>query len=87
MYTMTGLLFFATTMMGSTGFIGSRTQFDTEQRGLEVADRDKTGTTACPKNSNGPQTPVNQALASRVFFQAEGMGLEPTTGFPAPHFQ
>ncbi len=53
----------------------------------ENADRDKTGTRGGLKNKAGSQVAILKGLASRVSFQAEGMGLEPTTGFPAPHFQ
>ena len=42
----------------------------------ENADRDKTWTTGGAKNEAGSQTVMSQALASRVSFQAEGMGLE-----------
>ena len=54
---------------------------------FEVLDRDKKGTNALPKNGNSSQMPGNKANASCVSFGAEGTGLEPATGFPAPHFQ
>lgn len=53
----------------------------------EEINRDKTGTSASPQNTIGPQMPNSQALASRMILEAEGMGLEPTTGCPAPEFQ
>ena len=53
----------------------------------EVADRDKTGTNGCPTNENGSQVAVSSVLASRVSFRAEGKGLEPSTGYPAPDFE
>jgi hypothetical protein len=53
----------------------------------EVADRDKTGTITVPRIDHSSQRPENKPNAGRGSFEAEGMGLEPTTGFPAPHFQ
>lgn len=56
-------------------------------RAGQFGDRDKTGTTACPGNEAGPQLFSVKAVASRVSFQAEGMGFEPTTPFGAPDFE
>ena len=53
----------------------------------EARDRDKTGTTTSPENSTGPQAVAIQQLASRVSFEAEDKGFEPSTGFPAPDFE
>ena len=53
----------------------------------KFADRDKTGTTAAPKNSIGSQAVATQPLTSRVSLEAEGMGFEPTTPFGAPDFE
>jgi hypothetical protein len=48
---------------------------------------DKTWTFAGSGNKCGSQALMNQVLASRVSFQAEGMGFEPTTPFGAPDFE
>ncbi len=48
---------------------------------------DKTGTNRAAKNDNSPQTPVFQALTSCGSLKAEGKGLEPSTGCPAPDFE
>jgi hypothetical protein len=53
----------------------------------EVADRDKTGTSVLPRNSEGSQMLDCQAVASLVFLQAEGTRFELATPFGAPHFQ
>jgi hypothetical protein len=45
----------------------------------EEADRDKSGTTGVQKKRHGSQAAVAKALTSRFSFEAEGMGLEPTT--------
>jgi hypothetical protein len=57
------------------------------QQNSEVRDRDKTGTTTSPENNTGSQGAAVQQLASRVSFEAEGKGFEPSTGFPAPDFE
>ena len=53
----------------------------------EVDHRAKTGTRSLGTNGNSSQTPINKAITSRHVFQAEGTGVEPATGCPAPHFQ
>ena len=53
----------------------------------DARDRDKTGTNAVPENNCGSQAVANQPLTSRVSFEAEGKGFEPSTGFPAPDFE
>ena len=45
--------------------------------------RDKTGTTGVQEKTNGSQSLVFSALASRFSFQAEGTGLS-LLGFPSP---
>ena len=54
---------------------------------FEETNRDKTGTTWCQDNEADAQTQFNSALTTLHFSAAEGTGLEPATGFPAPHFQ
>ncbi len=53
----------------------------------QVDRRDKRGTTARHENKDRSQGLADQQLASSFSFEAEGTGLEPATGFPAPHFQ
>ena len=53
----------------------------------EVANRDKTGTTAGAKVSRNSQEVGVQQLASGVSFEAEGTRLELATPCGAPHFQ
>ena len=53
----------------------------------KFANRDKSGTTAGAKTKKGSQVPEFQGAASLVSLRAEGMGLEPTTGFPASDFE
>lgn len=48
---------------------------------------DKTGTTWGAPNCAAAQTTVAKSFGTTFSFSAEGMGIEPTTGFPAPHFQ
>ena len=52
-----------------------------------VANWDKTGTTGGQEKEAGSQAAIVKALASRVSFPAEGTGLEPATGKPAPDFE
>ena len=54
---------------------------------VEVENRDKRGTNLVSEKGIGSQAATAEPLTSHVSFTAEGMGLEPTTGFPAPHFQ
>ena len=58
-----------------------------ERCGVEARDRDKTGTTARPKVMHRAQMPRIAAFAQRIDFAAEGTGVEPATGCPAPEFQ
>jgi hypothetical protein len=53
----------------------------------EARDRDKTGTSTSLENNTSSQAIGDQQLASRVSFEAEGKGFEPSTGFPAPDFE
>ena len=53
----------------------------------EDENRDKTGTSRSLEMTNGSLTREFPTFASRQSSLAEGMGLEPTTGFPAPEFQ
>ena len=48
---------------------------------------DKTWTTAGSENTIGSQALNYSGLTSRVSFQAEGMGFEPTTPCGAPDFE
>jgi hypothetical protein len=41
----------------------------------EAGHRDKSGTSGGPRSEAGSQAAISKALASRVSFQAEGMGL------------
>ncbi len=52
-----------------------------------VNNRDKTGTSTCSETTDSPPTREISMSASRQNVEAEGMGLEPTTGCPAPEFQ
>ena len=52
-----------------------------------VTNRDNTGTSNVPKMTDNPQSLVFTRSASGQQLEAEGMGLEPTTGCPAPEFQ
>jgi hypothetical protein len=54
---------------------------------LTDLNRDKTGTSGSVANNVGSQMAAVTPLASRVSFVAEGRGLEPPTGFPAPDFE
>jgi hypothetical protein len=54
---------------------------------INVTHRDKTGTNAVPRNTAGPQTLVEQALASLDLLKAEGKGLEPSTPCGATDFE
>ena len=49
------------------------------------ANRDKTGTNPFPQNESGSQSLKNKPDASFRSFQAEGMGLEPTTPLLGHH--
>ena len=51
----------------------------------EVQDRDKRGTTAVLENDHGSQMAENKPNTSRVSFEAEGMGFEPTTPLLGHH--
>ena len=53
----------------------------------DARDRDKTGINDPTSKTIGTQSVTDQAFASSCSFRAEGMGLEPTTGCPAPEFQ
>ena len=53
----------------------------------ELVDRDKSGTTGCQETKMDSQALCLQVLTRPASFQAEGTGLEPATGYPAPHFQ
>ena len=53
----------------------------------EVANRDKTGTSTVPRTTATPQSLIFPRSADGQRSEAEGMGLEPTTGCPAPEFQ
>jgi hypothetical protein len=53
----------------------------------EDCNRDKTGTNSDTQKTFGSQMVSTKPLTSRVSFEAEGMGLEPTTPCGAPHFQ
>lgn len=53
----------------------------------ESGDRDRTGTPALQNECRGGQTLEFPALEHAEIIRAEGMGLEPTTGCPAPEFQ
>lgn len=55
--------------------------------GEVVINRDKTGTFPGHQKEHGSQTLMIQALANRVFFKAEGKGVEPSTGYPASDFE
>jgi hypothetical protein len=69
----------------------SASSFDADQSkncdSVAIHNRDKTGTSASPETTNGSRTREISMSASRQDTVAEGMGLEPTTGFPAPEFQ
>ena len=49
--------------------------------------RDKSWTSEGAKNAHRSQVQSELALTTCASFVAEGTGLEPATGFPAPHFQ
>jgi hypothetical protein len=58
---------------------------ETVQR--SAPDRDKTGTSLGGQDQQGSQTLVFPTFSSRSVLEAEGRGLEPPTGFPAPDFE
>ena len=62
-------------------------RFDATIDVIEEANRDKKGTTLFPATTNDWKNADFSANKDAENFEAEGMGLEPTTGFPAPEFQ
>ena len=48
---------------------------------------DKTWTTRGQENEAGSQVLIVRSLTSPVSFTAEGKGVEPSTGYPAPDFE
>lgn len=54
---------------------------------VAMYNRDNTGTTTCPETTNSSPTRGFSMSASRQNLKAEGTGLEPATGCPAPEFQ
>ena len=54
---------------------------------LEVGDRDKTGTTRLAGQGSVVQMPKITPYSEAPSIAAEGTGLEPATGCPAPEFQ
>ena len=55
--------------------------------GAEFSIRDKSWTTGCLGARGVSQGGERKAVTTRRSFAAEGTGLEPATGCPAPHFQ
>jgi hypothetical protein len=53
----------------------------------EARHRDNSWTTGVQENRINSEITPQSVLANRSSFGAEGTGLEPATGFPAPHFQ
>ena len=55
--------------------------------GRQVSGRDKTGTNGCPVLEAISQHHTGKELATARSFEAEGKGVEPSTGCPAPDFE
>ncbi len=81
------LLIILTSAWTATGTKSPPPEVASMDRQEEVVDRDNTGTNGAAEKTGVSQTPVKQVVANRPSFKAEGRGLEPPTGFPAPDFE
>ena len=78
-------------IMFATGAIktsdGSAVSYGGPRDARDVLDRDKSGTDWTQEQSQTPKQACLPTSAAVRQIEAEGRGLEPPTGFPAPDFE